>query len=161
MNDYFRRLYAFNQSYFEKLLADISDDEMLLQPSADVNPPTWQLGHLAICTDYAIGITGGEHQLPKTWHVFFGPGSKAMPGDRTWPGRQELWDAYVAGHAAVDAACHDIAPELLTKPNPIDFLIELLPTTGDLLAHLMTTHESAHLGHLSSWRRQLGRKPLF
>ena len=161
MNEYFRTLYAFNHGYCEELLSDISEDEMLTQPSPGVNPPAWLLGHLAICTDSALGLLGQEKLLPREWRVYFGPGSSPMPGERTWPGRQELWDGYSVGHEAVDASTCDIASELLCEPNPIEFLQSALPTKGDLLAHLMTTHESLHLGHLSNWRRQTGRKPLF
>lgn len=161
MNDSFRTLYAFNHGYCRQLLSDISDEEMLLQPSKNVNPPAWLLGHLAICTDFALGILGEEKQLPEEWMAFFGPGSKPTPDDQPWPTREEMLNAYSAGHKLVDAASHDIKPEQLTQPNPIDFLIKALPTSGDLLAHLMTTHESLHLGHLSNWRRQTGRAPLF
>ena len=160
MNNYFRRLYAFNQGYCEKLISDIAEDEMLVQPAPDVNTPSWLLGHLALCTDYALGILGQELKLTKEWSVNFGPGSKPLPGKRPFPSKQELWDAYAAGHEAVLAASHDFAPELLSKPNPVEFLVEVLPTSGDLLAHLMTTHEAGHLGHLSNWRRQMGRPPI-
>lgn len=161
MNDYFRKLYAFNHNYCKQLLADVTDDEMLVQPSSAVNTPAWLLGHLAICTDFALGILEQEKQIPREWMVYFGPGSKPHPGDRTWPSKAELWDAYSSGHQLVDAATLDIDPPLLAKPNPIEFLQSDLPTSGDLLAHLMATHESLHLGHLSNWRRQTGRPPLF
>jgi len=36
----------------------------------------------------------------------------------------------------------------------------VLPTRGDLLAHILTTHEATHLGQLSAWRRQLGFPPV-
>lgn len=161
MNDYFRTLYAFNHGYCEQLLSDIADDEMLIQPSEGVNPPAWLLGHLAICTDFALGVLGREKKCPREWMVYFGPGSKPQPGDRTWPVRQALWKAYSEGHELVDAASRDFDPELLAQPNPVEFLVSAMPTAGDLLAHLMTTHECFHLGHLSNWRRQIGRAPLF
>ncbi|MEM8945716.1 MAG: DinB family protein [Planctomycetota bacterium] len=161
MDDYFRTLYAFNRNFCEQLLADIADDEMLVQPAANVNTPAWLLGHLAICTDFALGTLGQEKQLPRDWMVYFGPGSKPIPGDRTWPDRQAMWDAYVSGHDLVAAASRDADPTLLAAPNPVEFLVSAMPTAGDLLAHLMTTHECFHLGHLSNWRRQTGRAPLF
>lgn len=161
MNDYFRTLYGFNHDYCQNLLADISEDELLTQPSDDVNTPAWLLGHLAICTDFALGILDREKQLPREWMVYFGPGSKPTPGERTWPSKQAMWESYSKGHELVDAATRDFDPELLAKPNAIEFLAAALPTAGDLLAHLMTTHESSHLGHLSNWRRQMGRPPLF
>ena len=161
MNDYFRTLYAFNRNYCQKLFSDIADDEMLVQPAAGVNTPAWLLGHLAICTDFALGILGQEKRLPAEWMTYFGPGSQPLPGDQTWPERAEMWDGYVNGHELVDAASRDADPQLLAQPNPIEFLVSELPTAGDLLAHLMSTHECFHLGHLSNWRRQMGRAPLF
>ena len=161
MNDHFRNLYAFNHGYCERLLADISDEEMLAQPSPDVNTPAWLLGHLTVCTDYALSIMGQEKRLPRTWAILFGPKTKPVSEKRPFPHKQELWEAYSAGHEAVTSASFDIAPELLEKPNSIEFLLEALPTSGDLLAHLMSTHEASHLGHLSNWRRQMGRPPLF
>jgi hypothetical protein len=46
----------------------------------------------------------------------------------------------------------------MSEPHTLElrFLKGPLPTVGDLLAHLMTTHEAAHLGQLSAWRRLLG-----
>jgi len=161
MNDYFRTLYKFNHGYCQQLLDDIADEEMLTQPTAAVNTPAWLLGHLAICTDFALGIVGQEKRIARDWMVYFGPGSSPTPGEKKWPTRQEMWEAYSSGHKLVESASHDVDPELLGKPNPIEFLQATLPTAGDLLAHLMTTHESLHLGHLSNWRRQTGRPPLF
>lgn len=161
MNEYLCRLYALNYGYCERLLADIAEEEMLTQPADGINPPAWQLGHLALCTDYALGILGQEKKLSKEWAVNFGPGSKPLPEKRSFPNKQALWDAYSAGHQAVEQAIQGVDLKSLTDPNPIDFLAAMLPTTGDLLCHLMATHESMHLGHLSDWRRQMGRPPLF
>lgn len=163
MDDTIRTLYAFNHAYCQSLLADMDEKEMLKQPSPDVNPPAWLLGHLAICTDYALQMMGLEKRLPAEWHAEFGPQSSALSQEHPYPSKQEMWDAYTTGHKAVESASRDVTAETLQKPNPLpfEFLQKHLPTTGDLLGHLMTTHESSHLGHLSNWRRQMGRKPLF
>ena len=157
-------LYAFTLAMCERLIADIPQDDMEFQPAPGVNPPAWILGHLAICTDYALQLMGRPMRMPKTWHEEFGPGSNPLPQKHPYPPRDELMAALRTGHAEVAAAFATVDPQQLTAPNPLTnfpFLIETLPTTGDLLAHLLTTHEAAHLGHLSNWRRQTGRKPLF
>ncbi len=162
MNEYFRTLYAFNHGYCKNLLADIGEEEMLLQPAEGVNSPAWLLGHLALCTDFALGVLGQEKRLSAEWMTNFGPGSSPTPANQPFPEKQPLWDAYATGHEAVEEATRGpIAPEYLSAANPVEFLQPVLPTAGDLLAHLMTTHESSHLGHLSNWRRQMGRAPLF
>ena len=161
MNEHISRLYALMHGYCEKLIADIPEDEMLVQPSEGVNPPAWLLGHLAVCTDSALVLMGQEKRLPQHWSDLFGMGSRPVPDRVACPSKQQLWEAYSSGHAAVEAATHEVDPVRLAQPNPIQFLAKLLPTAGDLLAHLMTTHEAGHIGHLSNWRRQMGRPPLF
>jgi uncharacterized damage-inducible protein DinB len=164
MPDRILTLYAFTLAMCEWLVADISQDEMEQQPTAGVNPPAWILGHLAICTDYALQLMGQPMRLPKTWHEEFGPATSPLPQKHPYPNREELLDAFRNGHAAVAASATKVDPKQLEGPNPLakfPFLTQTLPTKGDLLAHLMTTHEAAHLGHLSNWRRQMGRTPLF
>jgi hypothetical protein len=159
----FFTLYAFTLSLCERLMADIKQEEMELQPAAGINPPAWILGHLAICTDFALKLVGRPMRLPQSWHAEFGPGSSPLPANPPYPGRDELLAGLQAGHAAVVAELATVDPQTLAEPNPLPmpFLQKTLPTKGDLLAHLLTTHEAAHLGHLSNWRRQMGRPPLF
>lgn len=156
-------LYDFNLAYCERLAADITSEQMTEQPSADVNPPAWLLGHLAICTDFALKTLGRPNRLPQEWHEEFGPGSKPLSQQHAYPDKDELLIALREGHAAVAAALAEVDLTVLAEPNPLpfEFLKRHLPTKGDLLAHLMATHEAAHLGHLSNWRRQMGLAPLF
>lgn len=157
-------LYSFTLASCERLLADISESEMEHQPSPGVNPPAWIVGHLAICTDYALQFMGQPTRLPAAWHEEFGPASSPLPQQHAYPTKAELLTALQQGHAAVVAALPQATAEQLAAPNPLTampFLVETLPTVGDLLAHLLSTHEAAHLGHLSNWRRQMGRGPLF
>jgi DinB family protein len=159
----FLTLYAFTLAMCERLMADIPQEEMERQPNPGVNPPAWILGHLAICTDYALQLMGRPMQLPAAWHEEFGQGSSPLPQKHPYPTRDELLNALRSGHAAVVNVLPSIDAKQLAAPNPLNapFLQQTLPTVGDLLAHLLSTHEAAHLGHLSNWRRQMGRSPLF
>jgi hypothetical protein len=163
MPEQFVTLYAFTLAMCERLMADIKQEEMSVQPAERVNPPAWILGHLAICTDFALNLLGRPMRLPTTWHDEFGPGSSPKAQNPPYPRREELLMALAAGHAAVVAELASVDAKTLAEPNPlgIPFLQKTLPTKGDLLAHLLSTHEAAHLGHLSNWRRQMGRAPLF
>lgn len=161
MNDTLRTLYAFNLGYCQRLMEDITDEDLLTAPNEGINPPGWLLGHLAICTDYALANLGADKKCPEEWHRKFGPRSKPAAPGSDHPSKAELMTALEAGHAAVDEVARKVAFEELTGENPIEFLRGSLPTVGDLLAHLLSTHEATHLGHLSNWRRQMGRAPLF
>lgn len=157
-------LYSFTLTSCERLLADVTDEQMSHQPTPGVNPPAWIVGHLAICTDYALQFLGKPHRLPAEWHAEFGPGSQPLSQQHPYPPKAELLIALKEGHAAVLEALPSATPEMLAAPNPLTampFLTQTLPTVGDLLAHLLSTHEAGHLGHLSNWRRQMGRPPLY
>lgn len=63
---------------------------------------------------------------------------------------QQLIEAY--SHAS---------PEVLGEPHPAPRFREELPTKGDLIGFVMTSHFTLHLGQLSMWRRLVGFAPLF
>jgi len=154
-------LYDFTLFVCESLMADIDDNDLQQQPSPGVNPPAWILGHLSIVNDMALSMLGQEKRLPEEWHAEFGPGSDPLPQQHDYPTKDELLDGLRETHAAVKAAVEGVDLATLTDANPIAPLAKTLPTQGDLLAHIVSTHMGMHLGHLSNWRRQMGRPPLF
>ena len=156
-----RTLYAFLLGYVEKLVAEIADEDMTRQPTPGVNHPAWQLGHLSVVADSGCGLAGRPRVLRLSWHKQFGPGSTPDADRSLYPSKEELLTAYRAGHARLAEAVADATPETIDRPHPLEFLKPGLATVGDLLAHLLTTHEAMHVGHLSSWRRQMGLPHLF
>lgn len=153
-----RTLYSFVLHYAELLSADIDDARMADQPSPGVNHPAWVLGHLAICTDYAARLLGLPMACPKDWHRDFGPGSTPRTDRSSYPPKADLLAALTKGHERVAGAVGGVTAERLAERHSVElaFLKEWLPTVGDLLTHLMTTHPATHLGQLSAWRRQMG-----
>jgi hypothetical protein len=152
-------LYTFNLNYARSLASDIPESRFVEQPTPGGNTPLWIFGHLTISTDYALMLLGQPMATPKEWHRLFGPGSSPVPTGPV-PTKTELLATYEAGHARVAAAVPGATPEALSQPHTVemDVLKRLLPTKGQLLAHLLTTHEAMHLGQLSAWRRQIGLK---
>ena len=151
------KLYTFMLGYCHSLMADIDDAQIAEQPYAGANPPGWILGHLSICTDYVARTVGGKLHCPRKWHVMFSPGSTPPEDRAAYPSKAELMAAYEGGHERVLESVSSASAETLEAPHSVEFLRgSPLETTRDLLAHLMTTHEAAHLGQLSSWRRQMG-----
>jgi hypothetical protein len=152
------KLYAFVLDYCHKLTDDIAEADMAHQPMAGVNSPVWILGHLAISTDYAAMLLGQSKDCPEEWHRRFGPGSTPPRSDEPRPTKAKLLYAIDRGHERVAHAAEKVTAARLAERHPVDlaFLRESLPTVGELLAHLMTTHPAAHLGQLSAWRRMRG-----
>lgn len=151
-----RKLYAFVLKYCRLLTADLSDEQMTIQPMPETNHPAWILGHLAIATDSAARLLGERPACPPEWRTKFGPGSVVVTDRGAYPDKAELLAAIEAGHARVAEVAATVSDERLARPHGLPILKEELPTVGDLLAHLMTTHPATHLGQLSAWRRMLG-----
>lgn len=156
MFHYERRLYAMMLGYCRRLVADLDDAALTRTPAPGVNTPLWILGHLAIAADYGRELAGLPRACPSEWHAAFGPETDPGKVPHPAPTKAELLAAIEAGHAAVDLAVTGLSAERLSAPNPVPFLKDRLPTVGDLLAHLLTTHDAIHLGQLSAWRRVSG-----
>lgn len=153
-------LYTRVLEFTRKLAAGIDDAQWTAQPAPGLNSPLWILGHLTISTDLAAGLLGLPMVCPEEWHQMFGPGSDPaqLPANR--PTADQLLAALEEGHAWVSNAALHARAELLAEPHAIESLRQALPTKGDLLAHLMTTHPTLHLGQLSAWRRLQGLPPV-
>ena len=150
------KLYAFMLNYTKDLMADLDDARLAEQPLPGMNHPAWILGHLAIATDYTLKLSGQEPRCPEAWHTQFGPGSVPSTDRTAYPSKAAFMEALISGHAAATEAATHIDPKRLDQPHgiPMEFL-NAIPTVGELLAHLMTTHEATHVGQLSAWRRAM------
>lgn len=151
-------LYKFNRNYLRLLTADLDEAAMNVAPFPGANPPVWILGHLAIATDYAGKILGLERACPRRWHAMFAPGSNPAALEPPLPTKGELVEAFEAGCNRVIEAVPNATTELLDAPHAIELLRPtVLKTNGDVLAHLMCTHEAFHLAQLSACRRHAGK----
>lgn len=156
-----RTIYAFLLGYAGRLVEGIDDARFADQPTPAINPPAWQIGHLAVVADNGLTLLGLRREGPRAWRDLFGTGSSPIPDRSPYPSKAELLSAYRGSHARLDEAVSAADPEAMERPHSLDFLKPALTTVGDLLAHLLTSHEAMHLGHLSSWRRQVGLPYLF
>jgi hypothetical protein len=152
------KLYEFVHGYCHKLADDLDDADLATQPAAGVNHAAWILGHLAIATDGALRCLGEPGVCPPDWPKLFGPGSTVVTDRAAYPSKAELLAVLDAGHARVLEGARKANPERMASQHkaPFEYLRQSLPTVGDLLAHLMTTHFATHLGQLSTWRRLIG-----
>lgn len=150
-------LYGFTMWYLRMLVDDLDDAKLCVQPAPQINHAAWLLGHLAVAADYVPMVLGEKMSLPDSWHKeLFGPGSTPTTDRARYPSKAELVSElerlYQRNLQLVRAA-----PESKTAaPHQIAYFLPVLPTVGDMLAHLMSTHASFHLGQLSTWRRLMG-----
>lgn len=148
--------------YLKMLTSDVTEEDLNKQPIPNMNPPRWILTHLAICTDYAARTLGGELTCPKTWHKAYGPGSAPNVAIDPPPSKGDLLAAFESGVQRVNELAAKADPSKLTGPHGVAILDPTpVKTQGQFVAHLMTTHLAGHLGQLATWRRAMGRAPLF
>ena len=151
------RVYRLCHGYTHQLMKEVEDDRMVEQPVAGMNHPAWILGHLAVVGFRGVTRLTGSDTMPRGYMELFAPGSVVQAERDVYPPRQELLDAYDAAHASFETAVTDATQEQWNAPNTASrWLQVLLPTTGDMITHMMSTHEATHIGQLSAWRRAAG-----
>ncbi len=151
-------LSAFSVAYCQRLSADIDESRLVEIPAEGLKPPVWILGHLAIVGDMGRSLFGGSKICPEAWHTQFAPGSDSSSLPDPVPSKADLVSAIDAGYRDLQKLVQAADPQTLAAPNPLPmpFLQQHLPTVGDLVAHVLTTHMAYHLGQLSTWRRVAG-----
>ena len=149
-------LNRFVLDYALKLAEGISEEQMDHQPAPGMHSPRWILGHLAIAYDLGASLLGGHPMTPSDWAKAFGPGSDPASCPSPPPSKQVLLNFLAAGNARLAELARGADPDKLAAPHPFKPLQQSMPTLADLVAHLMTTHATSHLGQLSAWRRLCG-----
>ena len=158
-----RSLYAFNLGFLETLLADVSDDELAVQPMPGINPPRWIAGHLAVVADGLLKMVGGDPVCPPECNAAFDGGSTANAAGAPAPTKAELLATLRENERRLVPRLDALTAEFLSGPNEVPFerARKAFPTKAEMFAFLMTSHFAVHLGQLSAWRRMTGRSPLF
>ncbi len=121
----------------------------------------WILGHLAICPELGELYCGVDWRHP-LWKERFGPGSSDDVPDAASFSKDELVDAILQGYPRMHQTVSSADPSTFEKPHGLALLDGTpIKTSGDLVAHLLTSHFAFHLAQLSGWRRSAGHGPLF
>ncbi len=149
--------FQFTNIYAHKLVADLPDEQLAELPHPGMNHPAWILGHLIVAAAFVPKLAGQPTGLDDDWMAQFGPGSVPHSDRGAYPSRDELLARLDAAYERAVEILPSFTPEQLSAPNPGPFLPVEFPTIGGLITHLLTTHQAAHLGQLSAWRRCVGR----
>lgn len=161
MLDFLMPMFQFNAMFIQKLVEDIPDDRLAVQPVPGqlMNHGAFLLGHLAWASDNGIRLLGGEPQLAHLKDSV-GMGAKPLPDRALYPSKQELlrllMDARNRSLEAIKAA----PAIVLDQPAP-ERMRQRFPTVRTMVFSLMTSHESFHVGQLSAWRRAMGFPSVF
>ena len=145
-----------NLGYAERLVADLSEASMTLQPAPGMNHPAWVLGHLACTADMLGEMLGVQRVCPADWPALFDWNSSPTSEAGRYPIKTELLEALSEAHEAIAAAVQQVPEARWHEATPLEAVRSFLPTLGDCFIFVMAAHENMHLGQVSAWRRVQG-----
>lgn len=150
------KTYDRNLDHAHRLVADLDATAMVAQPVPGMNHAAWVLGHLTSTCDVAMMGLGESKVAPAGWHDRFGPRTEPLPDPATYPDKPTLLDTLRDGHAAVSKVVGALGPQRMLAPPADERFHPRWPTLGEMLLHVMVSHEQMHLGQVSAWRRAQG-----
>ncbi|MGC8625847.1 MAG: DinB family protein [Phycisphaerae bacterium] len=140
-----------------KLVADLTDDQMTLQPAPKTNHPAWVLGHLLLSEGTCLALLGGTAPiLDANWKEIYGSGSTPVADKSKYKPQKFYLDHLADVREQIITRLKTIKPEDLAKPHPDPTRRQRFPTIGHTIFMYGTWHEGYHAGQLSAWRRVLG-----
>jgi uncharacterized damage-inducible protein DinB len=148
-------------AFMRGLIADLSDEEMILQPPGAPNHAAWTIGHVVHSCQAIAAELGVMPWLPDDWEARFGYGSApAATADSARACKAELFAALADAATRLRAVLLATDESRLKDPLPDEKTREILPTLGDALLQVVSAHTAFHAGQLAAWRRAIGRPPV-
>ncbi len=148
-----------NTDYAPKLVADLSDEQMLWQPApADLAPsnhPAWVFSHLNVYLPVIQCLIRGETFEDPRDHRF-GMLSRPESDPQIYPSKAELIETFQRGHREIAELLGGCDESIFEQPVHLPRWAAVMPHVGSALPYLMLNHENQHLGQLSAWRRIQG-----
>lgn len=150
--------YKHSGEYAERLVADLTPDEMIAQPVAGVvmNHPAWVLSHLSAYAPVMTKMLGGVEPADPLTHRY-GRESSPQADLGEYPPRDALVAHFLTVRHQLAEAFTKADEDHLGAPVLIERWKSRWPSIWHACVTLMTTHEAVHLGQLSAWRRAGGR----
>ena len=148
-----------NQDYAARLVADLTDEQIILQPSTDptapANHPAWVLSHLNVYIPIINSIIKGESFDDPKPHRF-GMQSKPISDSSIYQSKEELVAEFTNGHLVIAELLGNEDNRVFEKTVTLPRWQKVMPTAAIALPYLMFNHENGHLGQVSAWRRIQG-----
>jgi uncharacterized damage-inducible protein DinB len=147
-------------AFMRQSVADLSDEDMVLQPPGVPNHAAWTLGHVIHSCQAMAGELGVQPWLPSEWESQFGYGSSPADLVSQHPSKVALLAALDEAGRRLQTALSGMDEQALAEPLPDEEVRELWPTKGHALLQVVAAHTAYHAGQLAVWRRAIGRQPV-
>ena len=146
-------------AFLREQVADLADEEMILQPASIANHAVWTLGHVIYSFQAIAGELGVEPWLPEHWETGFGYGSSPSQSLSEYSRKPVMLETLEDAGYRLRAALLRIDEHDLADPLPDEDARKVLPTKAHALVQVIAGHTAYHAGQLATWRRAIGRKP--
>lgn len=140
--------------FMEQSVDDLSDEEMVEQPSGVPNHATWTLGHIIFSCQGMATELGVAPWLPDDWESVFGYGSTPRSEEKQYPKKAELQTLLADATTQLCQVIRSVNGSVLKRQLPS----EEFPTMDHLLLQVVVAHTAYHAGQLAVWRRATGRE---
>jgi len=149
-----------SMAFMQESVADLSDEDLVLQPPGVPNHAAWTLGHVIHSCEAMAGELGVEPWLPTEWESQFGYGSSPGAVAQQRPSKAALLAALQEASHRLRTALLRLDEAALAQPLPDEKVREILPTKGHAILQVVAAHTAFHAGQLAAWRRAIGRQPV-
>lgn len=140
--------------FVEQSVADLSEPQMVEQPTGAPNHGTWTLGHIIYSCEAIAAELGVERWLPDDWESAFGYGSTPTSDLSRYSKKSEMLTLLADATSRLRRALIAANDSVLRQSLPD----ETLPTMGHLLLQVVVAHTAYHAGQLAVWRRAIGKE---
>lgn len=141
-------------------VADLSDEEIILQPPGVPNHAAWTLGHIIHSCEAIAGELGVKPWLSEDWESYFGYGSSPNEVTALHFSKAALLASLAEAGDRLRSALLAADENRLCEPLPDENVRKILSTLGHALLQVVSAHTSFHAGQLAVWRRAIGKQPV-
>lgn len=139
--------------FMERSIHDLSDEEMVQQPSGVPNHGAWTLGHVIFSCQAMAAELGAAPWLPDDWESVFGYGSTPRSEGQEYPKKAELQNLLADATTRLSDTLRSADSSVLTRQLEDDDF----PTMGHVFLQVIVAHTAYHAGQLAMWRRAMGK----
>ena len=123
MTDPLLHTWNLNLGYANRLVADIPDDKMAVQPAPGMNHAAWVLGHLAFTADMLGAMIGVKPVCPADWAARFDWNSSPSNNASQYPSKATLRKVLEDAHATIAAALRDFPQSRWQETTPLEVVV--------------------------------------
>ncbi len=163
LNDALIMVITFTRNQTLKLVADLSDEQLAVQPAPKTNHAAWVLGHILV-SDYSflqlISGTPVPDWVDETVRAIYGNKSEPSADKSKYKPKQFYIEKLIAVREQIYTRLKAMTAADFDAPHPDPARRERFPTVGHMVTFYGTWHEAYHSGQLSAWRRVQGLPPV-